>query len=285
MELKLREATISDVEVCGKICHEAFSSIAAEHNFPSDFPSLENGIRAISTVISSGGFHGVVAEVSGRVIGSNFLDERNPIAGIGPISVDPAVQNHGAGRQLMLAVMDRAERGRFAGVRLVQAGYHCRSLSLYLKLGFDTREHLSCMQGPPIGETFAGYKVRPARGEDGTACKRLCFSVHGHHRDGELRAAISRGSAMVVERAGRITAYTTQIAFFGHAVAETNDDLKALIAAAKSFEGAGFLVPTGNGELMRWCLAKGLRVIQPLTLMTIGLYNEPTGAYLPSILY
>ena len=75
------------------------------------------------------------------------------------------------------------------------------------------------------------------------------------------------------------------IAFFAHAVAETNDDLNALIAAAKSFEGPGFLLPSRNGDLMRWCLSKGLRVTQAVTLMTMGLYNEPAGAYLPSVLY
>jgi hypothetical protein len=36
---------------------------------------------------------------------------------------------------------------------------------------------------------------------------------------------------------------------------------------------------------MRWCLGKGLRVTQSLTLMTMGLYSEPQGAWLPSILY
>jgi hypothetical protein len=45
------------------------------------------------------------------------------------------------------------------------------------------------------------------------------------------------------------------------------------------------IVPTRNAELFRWCLEKGLRVVQPLTLMTVGLYNEPQGAYMPSILY
>jgi len=44
-------------------------------------------------------------------------------------------------------------------------------------------------------------------------------------------------------------------------------------------------LPTRNGELLRWCLANGLRIVQPNTLMTLGLYNEPRGAYLPSILY
>jgi hypothetical protein len=28
-----------------------------------------------------------------------------------------------------------------------------------------------------------------------------------------------------------------------------------------------------------------LRLVQQMTLMTIGLYNEPSGAYLPSIHY
>jgi hypothetical protein len=91
--------------------------------------------------------------------------------------------------------------------------------------------------------------------------------------------------ASVVERAGRITGYATPVAYFGHAVAETNDDLKALIAAAPAFPGPGFLLPARNGDMMRWCLAEGLRVVQTMTLMTIGLYNEPKGAWLPSVLY
>jgi hypothetical protein len=35
----------------------------------------------------------------------------------------------------------------------------------------------------------------------------------------------------------------------------------------------------------RWCLTNGLRVTQPMTLMSKGLCNEPAGAFLPSILY
>jgi hypothetical protein len=90
---------------------------------------------------------------------------------------------------------------------------------------------------------------------------------------------------MVAESDGRITAYASSVAFFGHAVGETNEDLKALIAAATAFQGPGILVPTRNAALFRWCLENGLRVVQPMTLMTIGLYNEPAGAYLPSILF
>ncbi len=285
MEVKIREAREDDAPACGRICYEAFKAIADEHNFAPDFPDAETAVGVLSMTLRNGGFYAVVAELEGRVVGSNFLDERNPISGVGPITVDPQAQNHGVGRRLMRAVMERSERRGFAGIRLVQSGYHCRSLSLYSKLGFEVREHLSCMQGPPINETLPGCTVRPAAEGDREACNRLCMRIHGHHRGGELRDAVRRGAATVVERAGRITGYASQIAFFAHAVAETNDDLKALIGAAKSFEGPGFLVPSRNGELMRWCLAKRLRVTQPMTLMTVGLYNEPAGAYLPSVLY
>ena len=116
-------------------------------------------------------------------------------------------------------------------------------------------------------------------------CNRLCRSVHGHDRGGELRNAIDQATAVVAERDGRIVAYATMIGFFGHTVGETNSDVQALIAKADAFLGPGILVPTRNAGLFRWCLENGLRVVQPMTLMTVGFYNEPAGAYLPSILY
>jgi hypothetical protein len=69
------------------------------------------------------------------------------------------------------------------------------------------------------------------------------------------------------------------------AAAESNLDMQALIASADTFVGPGILVPSRNAALLRWCLANGLRITQPMTLMTVGLYNEPSGAWFPSILY
>jgi predicted N-acetyltransferase YhbS len=284
--LTIRRARPEDASACGPICYQAFKTIAEEHNFPPDLPSPEVATHVVSTLIANNSFYGVVAELDGRLVGSNFLDERaSKISGVGPITVDPAVQNQQVGRRLMNAVLDRSAEVGFAGVRLVQAGYHCRSLSLYSKLGFEIREHLSCLQGPALGLTMPGHAVRGAIESDLAACNSLCARVHGHDRSGETEAAVRLGEAMVVERSGRITAYATTVSFFGHAVAETNDDLKALIGAAKVFMGPGFLVPSRNGELLRWCFSQGLRIIQPLTLMTMGLYNEPAGAFLPSITY
>ena len=126
-----------------------------------------------------------------------------------------------------------------------------------------------------------GYSVRPALERDLDACNRLCAHVHGHDRHGELLDAIRQGSATLVEHAGRITGYATSIAFFGHAVGETNSELKALIGAAPAFPGPGFLLPTRNAELFRWCLDHGLRVVQPMTLMSIGSTTNPLAVSCP----
>ena len=114
---------------------------------------------------------------------------------------------------------------------------------------------------------------------------RVCRQIHGHDRGGELLDAISQGTATLVEHGGRVTGYATVIGFFGHAVGESNKELEALIGAATTFPGPGFLLPTRNTDLFRWCLQHGLRVTQPMTLMSLGLYNNPAGAFLPSILY
>jgi GNAT superfamily N-acetyltransferase len=281
----IRRASAADAEVCGRICFEAFDALANRHNFPPDLPAPEVSIAVLSTMFSHPGFYCVVAEQDGKIVGSNCLDERTPIAGVGPVTVDASAQNRTAGRALMQAVLTRATERKFAGVRLVQAAYHNRSLSLYAKLGFVVREPLSCMQGQAMKKMLPGISIRPAVAGDLAACNDLCVRVHGHERGGELQDAIQQGTAVVAERDGRVTAYASSMAFSGHAVGETNDDLKALIAAAAAFQGPGILVPTRNAELFRWCLESGLRVVQPLTLMTMGLYNEPAGAYLPSILF
>ena len=285
MNVNLRAGKPDDAETCGSICYEAFNAIADQHNFPHDFPDQEVAVGFLSQLFSRSDIYSVVAEVDGRVVGSNFLWENAIVAGVGPITVDPGVQNSAVGRGLMEDVLRRAEVRRFAGVRLVQAAYHNRSLSLYTKLGFDTREPLSALQGPAMGLKMEGYEVRPANEEDLNACKRLCLKVHGHDRGSELLDAIKQGTATVVEHGGRLTGYATMISYFGHAVGESDEELKALIGAAKAFPGPGFLLPTRNSDLLRWCLVHGLRVVQPMTLMSIGLYNEPAGAFLPSIVY
>ncbi len=284
-DVVIRAARLEDGSVCGQICYDAFFKINEAHGFPCDFPGPERPTGLLSTMFTSPGFYCVVAEAAGRIVGSNCLDERSMIAGVGPITVDPGAQHAGIGRKLMQAVMDRANGRHAAGMRLVQAAFHNRSLSLYTSLGFDVREPLSCLQGRTRERSMTGCVVRPAQATDLDACNALSRRVHGFDRGTELAQAIEHNTAAVVEREGRITGYASALAFFGHATAETNTDMQSLIVSAESFAGPGILVPSRNSALLRWCLANGLRIVQPLTLMSVGLYNTPGGAWLPSILF
>jgi GNAT superfamily N-acetyltransferase len=283
--LVIRRAAPEDGPVCGQICYDAFSTINIAHGFPCDFPGPEVPVGLLSMMFSTPGLYCVVAESGGRIVGSNCLDERAAIGGVGPITIDPSAQSSGIGRKLMQAVIDRANEQSAAGIRLVQAAFHNRSLSLYASFGFDVREPLSCMQGRTLQRSVPGCNVRSAQSADVDACNALSHRVHGFDRGVDLQQAIKRSTARVVEREGRITAYATELAFFGHATAETNLDLQSLLATAESFGGPGILVPSRNSALFRWCLLNGLRVVQPMTLMSMGLYNDPSGAWLPSILF
>ncbi|HXC94233.1 MAG TPA: GNAT family N-acetyltransferase [Edaphobacter sp.] len=284
-KVAVRVASVEDAVVCGKICYDAFFAISQRHGFPCDLPGVEHATGLLSMMFASPDFYCLVAEVGGRVAGSNCLDERSVITGVGPITIDLDVQNIGVGRKLMQIAMDRASERGAVGVRLVQAAFHNRSLSLYAGMGFEIREPLACMQGRVQGWYGSGCGVRVARAEDLEACNAVSRRVHGFERGKELAQGIEGGTARVVERGGSITGYSSHLAFFGHSTAETNADLQALIVSADSFAGPGILIPTRNGGLFRWCLANGLRVVQPMTLMSTGLYNEPAGAWMPSVLF
>ena len=289
--LRLRPGVIGDAKEVGIIIFDAFSGIADRHGFPREFPTVDIGIDVASYFLSNPGFYSVVAEDNegntNKVVGSNFLDERsNIVAGVGPITIDPNFQDKGVGRQLMSNVLERARSKNYPAIRLLQAAYHNRSLALYTRLGFDVREPISTLQGKPISEVISGRSVRVATESDLETCNAICRAIHGHDRNGELRDSIKQGIAKVVLHGDKITGYTSGLTYFNHSVGFTNDDLKALIASATDcYGGPGILIPTRNAELFRWCLDNGLRLVHQLTLMTVGMYNEPAGSYMPSILY
>jgi GNAT superfamily N-acetyltransferase len=210
--VQLRAIEPADGDEVARIVYEAFAGIHDHHRFERDFPTLAAAVELTTNFIAHPSIHGVVAEIDGRVVGSSFLDERGPVRGVGPITVDPAAQGRGVGRALVQAVLDRG--GDALGVRLLQDSFNTRSLSLYASLGFDVAE--------------------PA-----------------------------------------------------HAVAETEDDMAALIAGTlvATNQPGSFLLPTRRAELFRWCLAHGLRVVKPMTYMTVGQYETPAGSWIPSVLY
>ena len=283
-KIELRTAEAADIPACGEAMYEAFRDIAERHNFPPDFPNAEVAGGLLNSLLESPDVDAFVAEQDGTIAGSIFVSRRSPVGGISIVTVDPGVQNRTIGRQLMLHGMECLDQQGHTRQQLIQAGYHSRSLCLYAKLGFIASDLLSNMYGGPIKEDFPGRTVRQAEDGDADACNALCRKVHGFDRAGEVAASIAQGTALVVESDGKITGYTTGVGFVGHGVGASNDDLKAMIASVDEFMGPGVLIPTTNGELFRWCLEKGLRVSQQLTLMDTAPEEPPNGAYWPSVL-
>jgi len=283
MRVLLRPVRDADATVCGRICYEAFSSIASAHNFPVDWRSEEMAVKVIEARMAHRFTYGVVAEVDGRIVGSAFLKEYRPVGVIGPVTVTPRLQGGQVGRLMMEHLLERARTSGLGGTRLVQAAYNTQSLALYIKLGYEMRDLLACLHGNPIATAMRGHPVRPGTEGDAAACNRLCLRLHGYARIEDLVEALQLRMLAVVEREGRIRGYSCGVHFRGHTVAETNEDARALIAAADALPEPGLLMPVGNGDLLRWALDHGLRITQPLTLMTRGFYQPPEGAFLPSI--
>ncbi len=284
MTTQLRPAQMGDIPACSRIMYEAFRDIAERHHFPPDFPSPEVAGGLLAGMLEAPGFDAFVAEDEGRIAGSIFVSRRSRVGGISVITIDPKAQDRGVGRRLMQHGMESLVEQGHPRQQLVQAGYHNRSLCLYAKLGFVASDMLSNMTGEPIRANIPDRTVRPASERDAPACDALCRRVHGFDRGSELAHAIARGTAAVVERDGQITGYTTGVGFVGHGVGETNEDLKALIASAHEFVGPGILIPTSNGELFRWCLENGLRVVQQMILMDTLPTGPPNGVYWPAVL-
>ena len=290
MSARIRPIEEADAETCGKIGYNAHKSVSSAHGYPSEQPSEEYAIGLLRMLLKNPNSYGILAERGKQILGSIFLHKfpPSPIAVVGPLTVDPAIEGGGVGRILMDAVISHAYGQNYDKVRLVQSPSHIRSYVLYTKSGFTLREPLFLMQGNVIKDNsnirdLELHKVETDK--DILKCNKLCIQAHGFTREGELRHAVGQGVAIEIERGGKIYGYSAGLGLFGHSVASSNDDLKALIAGSSIITGPGFFVPAKNREIVLWLLEQGFRIQWPANLMTLGPYEEPTIPFLPSLAY
>ncbi len=290
MPIHLRPPTPADAPALGEIVFTAFRDVFIRHGLEPDFPDAATGIGMMTAFVGRPDVYGVVAEQDGKIVGSNFAQLTDPVAGVGPITVDPHAQAGGVGRLLMKTVVDHCLQHHGPQVRLVQDAINMVSLSLYTSLGFAVREPLVLMQVKPATEVNSS--VRPATVADIDACSHLCERTHRVSRRGELAGAIAHGAAFgmtpfVRERAGRIVGYVIPT-FLGHGAAEGVDDILAILTqVARRFGpfSGRFLCPSRNHELFKAALAAGCRGIRACHMMSIGPYEEPQGTWFGSIAY
>ena len=232
--VQLRNAVPADIDAVGRIMFEAFRRFHESRGFPLDLPTVEAATDLAASQIADPCTYGVVAIAGGRIVGSNFLAEGDPIRAVGPISVDPDLQDTGVGRLLMQAVLKRSATA--VGVRLLQDAFNTKSMALYASLGFRAREPMALMTGRPQSGLSPDLNVRPMMPADLAEADALARRVLGFARSIELRAAICRGTPVVLERGKRLVGYMTmpQMWLLNHAVAETEADLMDLILGAAS---------------------------------------------------
>ena len=284
--VQLVPAEPQHVSELGRICYEAFKDVADAHGFSPDFPSVQVARNTIGMLVERRDFYGVAAIVNGELAGSNFLSFTDPVAGVGPITVDCAFQGRDLGRALMQDVIDYARRNNIARVRLLQDAFNMASLSLYGSLGFDVKHSVAEMH--LTAAVKADASVRPVREGDITTLDQICQKNYKTSRRNELAAAVRAGwSPVLRERGGRFTGYLIP-GLFGHGVAETSDDAVALATQAARLiphERARSLVPLEDGPLFRAFLKAGCRTVKIMNVMAMGPYEEPASVWMPSVLY
>jgi GNAT superfamily N-acetyltransferase len=284
--VQLVPAEPQHISELGRICYEAFKDIADRHGFAPDFPSVQVARKTIGMLIEREDFYGVAVIVNGELAGSNYISLTDPVAGVGPITVDCAFQGRDLGRALMQDVIDHARRNNIARVRLLQDAFNTASLSLYASLGFEVKHPVAEMSFNAAVKADA--TVRPVQDGDIDALDELCQKNYKASRRNELEAAVRvELSPVLRERSGRFTGYLIP-GIFGHGVAETPDDAVALATQAARLiphERARSLCPLNDGPLLQAFLKAGCRTVKMLNLMAMGPYEAPASVWMPSILY
>lgn len=286
MAIELVSAEPQHVDEIGRICFEAFKELQEEHGFSPDFPTMELARQVLGMMVQRDDFYGVVALRDGQPVGSNFLSLMDPVAGVGPVTIDCSCQGQGIGRALMQDVIDYARRKTIEQVRLLQDSHNVASLSLYASLGFDVKDTVAFMQAAPAAE--ADDSVRPVAEPDLSAIEELAKRIYKNSRRNEVAAAAPYGfPAFVREHQGRVTGYLIP-GTFGHGIAETEEDGLALIGeAARRLppEFARFFCPLSEGSFYRKTLQTGWRAIKVMNYMKLGSYEHPEEVWMPSVLY
>jgi len=285
--INIRKGRLGDEIECGRIMCEAFTELANRYYCRSDVPTVEMGREFAKAFIEDRKISFLVAELDGKIVGSNTLHMHNEVAGIGPITVDVPYQGKGIGRLLMEASVDEAKENGFKSVRLCADAFNRVSVPLYSSLGFRPDEVLAFVIGKPKGVPTVKMELKEANDVDIDAIERISKDILGFSRASEVKNIMSSGGKILLGlRDEKPVGYMTELGLFGHGMAYSEEELKAMIIqAANGLDEISFLLPARRIDFFKWALSSGLRVEKFMILMCIGPYNEPKGAYFPSVIY
>lgn len=294
-----------DLPAAAAICQSAFNAFNASVGLSPEFPPVE--VVDVPSILLgqafTDGFEGFVAVNSdGDIVGSNIVELRDEIAGIGPISVATGGQNSGAGRLLMQACMQAAAKRDIRTVRLHQIGNNAKSFSLYLDLGFMPLSTCGQYEGFCTAEAPVGFVCEPLSASIVEACSALHKRACGVHRRHDIAAMLGspHPNCVVFDASTReVVAYTTGSFLSGHTVAASDDAFKVLVVfqsrsiQAQQSGGAPLppttiFVPHAYPHLLQWLAKNGFRLNRQIVQMGYGAeVANPSGSlrYFPAIQY
>lgn len=278
-------------EDVGTLVYEAFRDIAERHNFEPAFESPELAQLIVRLLAQTEGYESYLLVEDGRPLACNFGDERDEVVGVGPVAVAVGQQGRGLGRQVMEALLERAEQGGFASVRLLQAAYNMQSFALYQRLGFEVKDTLAVLLGRPPADEEPRDRLREYTADDLDACDALHRDVLGFGRRHDIEFMANMAPPVVVERDGELAGYLTRFpgeeVFLTHGVARDERALRDLIIGTAKAVPADlrFALPTSMAETLRWAIGAGFRLTELNTYMVRGEYEKPMGAWIPSPFY
>jgi ribosomal protein S18 acetylase RimI-like enzyme len=133
-QTQIRNMTRADLDRAGEILFKAYTVGASKHGYVPRMQSTQEGTAWAWAMLRHGPGEILIAEVEGRAVGICCLNPRGDHGGVGPVAVDPSYQGRGIGRQLMNALLKKADG--LQSVRLFQEAFNPASFSLYYSLNF-----------------------------------------------------------------------------------------------------------------------------------------------------
>jgi RimJ/RimL family protein N-acetyltransferase len=306
--IRVRPMRPDDAVDLAKSMYESFFAFNQSVKIPPhlDFPSIEAARTMMQHMASAPWMYGVVAEEesSGALMGAGLITPGDAY-GIGPVWADNAFKGKGAGKAVMIALIEIAKSENAKSIRLNQIAANVVSFSLYASLGFlavecwqdlegCVTEEQSLLASRSVGfQPLTGVHVRKMEDADVEVCNELNVKAIDFGREQEIRIMIRVGNAWVLIRDGEIIAYTLGFDLFGHTVAQTEEALVSLFTGVCLQYPASGPLPTLHlpgrlyPRLLRWALAAKLRVHRNCWLMVIGAYQSPQHGmvYCPGISY
>lgn len=281
----IRRLEERDVVRAGEVIVTAFNDVFTRHGFPQPFPSSDIGIGLARGYLYLEPQECFVAVEGGQVVGSGFIHIRGDTAGIGPITVDPACQSAGVGREIMMAVIHAGQQ--CSSLRLVQDAFNLTSFALYSKLGFVSHGTVVGLAGQRLSpmEPARGITVRDMTAEDIDRVITLDTALTGITRPQDLQFFLGRPPQLVGFSEGTLAGYLCLLrtdggAFLGPAVATNPAVLRALIVRAIESEQGKALrmrLPARHAELLCDLLKMGFHIEVLENYMVRGPWQTPQG--------